>query len=80
MLTIVQTLMSTPIIDFDNDKQASGFSLSGNIGLGALKLYLTFSLPFVLLTFLLWFCLQWHANRQHKRLTQQMQNLKLEKV
>ncbi|KXS93979.1 hypothetical protein AC578_7678 [Pseudocercospora eumusae] len=53
--TFISTLMSTPIVDFSNkNTNPKDFSWRDNIGVGALKLYLIFSLPMILITFVAW--------------------------
>ena len=66
--------MSTPIIAFDNGSSGTpeNFSLTKNVGYGALKLYLAFSLPCVALTFLVWVAVyKWEKRRDAQRKGQQ---------
>lgn len=59
----MQTLMSTPIVSFDNGSA----SFSGqNIGIGALQLYIAASLPLVILTFLGWWLVYWWESRRDR--------------
>jgi hypothetical protein len=57
--------MSTPIVNFPNKNEAD-FSF-GNIGVGALKLYLAISLPLVLLTLVAWGVFSFREKRREKR-------------
>ena len=60
-LTTMQTLMSTDIFNVTNT------GLFGNtIQLGALKLYITISLPLVLLTLLAWYGVYWWETRKEE--------------
>ena len=59
--TFYQTLLSTPVVHFDPNEV--GFSYE-NIGWGALKLYITISLPLMLLTFLAWISMFWWEGKR----------------
>ena len=60
----MQTLMSTPIVEFPHD--TSTFS-SRNIGTGALDLYLVMSLPLMVLTFVAWGGMSWWYGRAERK-------------
>lgn len=60
--------MSTPIVDFSNNDSylPLNFSFNTNVGYGALKLFIAFSLPCVALTFLVWLGVHRYEKRKEK--------------
>lgn len=71
----LQTLMSTPIVNFDKNKQ--DFT-SKNIGFGALKLYLAISLPLVVITLLAWWAVSLREDYKDKKEREKLENEKLQ--
>lgn len=58
--------MSTPIVDFSDNGSLLplNFSFNKNVGYGALKLFVAFSLPCVALTFLVWLAVHRYEKRR----------------
>lgn len=73
----MQTLMSTPIVHFQNNDD--GFSVR-NIGFGALKLYLVISLPLVLLTLLAWGIFSLREKRRERKEREKTEDEKVANV
>ena len=67
----LQTLMSTPIVNFDKNK--SDFHIK-NIGFGALKLYLAISLPLVLVTLLARWAFSFREDQKERKERQKIAN------
>lgn len=70
----LQTLMSTPIVNFDKNKH--DFSIK-NIGFGALKLYLVISLPLVVVTLLAWWAVSLREDYKDKKEREKIEDDKL---
>lgn len=61
----MQTIMSTPIVTFQNGTKHLS---DRDIGLGALKLYLVVSFPLVVLTFAAWYVVVWLERRKELKI------------